>query len=88
VHTVGVLHLARGGLTPTASVPLGLLQVCANDALVEPARQGALFETAAAFQEVQRAAFALEEVVGRGGALAGVAAATERSFSELSRHAA
>ncbi|MEV5085823.1 hypothetical protein AB0K74_46435, partial [Streptomyces sp. NPDC056159] len=48
-------------------MPLGLLQMGADHVQVEPAREGPLFEAAAALQEVQRAALEPEEVVRRAG---------------------
>ncbi|RZU37611.1 hypothetical protein EV284_2788 [Streptomyces sp. BK022] len=60
-HTMGVLHLAGVRLAWAALVPLGLLQVRVDDGGVDPARQGPLFEAAAAFQEMQRRAFDAEE---------------------------
>ncbi|MEV5011947.1 MULTISPECIES: hypothetical protein [unclassified Streptomyces] len=62
-------------------MPLGLLQMGADHVQVEPAREGPLFEAAAALQEVQRAALEPEEVVRRALALAGVAAAAERPYA-------
>ncbi|MFF4761416.1 hypothetical protein [Streptomyces sp. NPDC001292] len=82
MDNVRVLRLAGVRLPAAAPVPLGLLQMGADHVQVEPARQGPLFEAAAALQEVQRATFEPENVVRRALALAGVTAAAERPFSE------
>ncbi|MFC8536674.1 hypothetical protein ACFUJY_22410 [Streptomyces sp. NPDC057249] len=63
-------------------VPLGLLQVGADDVQAEPGRQVPLLPASPAFQEVLGAA-ALKEAVGQALTIAVVAAAAERAFSEL-----
>jgi hypothetical protein len=66
---VGVLLLQFGvRLRAAAPVPLGLLQVGADDVQAEPGQPGPLVEAAPAFEEVVGAA-ALEEAVGEALAL-------------------